>query len=325
MTRVLLTGAGFSRNWGGWLANEAFEYLLGCKELDDQIRERLWKSKLNGAGFEDAISELQAESARDKNPNTERQLNAITTAIVGMFNAMDQAFARTRFEPQPHVPYMVRTFLVQFDAIFTLNQDLLLERHYLDALPSPGRWNNSQSPGLKFVNPNPHIVDPNQSKVALRTPDPSAFRQDPRVQPYYKLHGSVNWVLDPGPRLLIMGGNKAHDIKQYPLLVWYHDRFREFLTGPDVRLVVIGYSFSDFHINEVIGEAADRGSIKIFIIDPNGVDVLDKRNPRAQIPPRPELLLRLYRRIVGASRRPLTTTFNDDRVEHSKIMEFMRD
>jgi len=27
----LLTGAGFSRNWGGWLVNEAFEYLLGSK------------------------------------------------------------------------------------------------------------------------------------------------------------------------------------------------------------------------------------------------------------------------------------------------------
>jgi hypothetical protein len=26
----MLTGAGFSRNWGGWLADEAFEYLLGC-------------------------------------------------------------------------------------------------------------------------------------------------------------------------------------------------------------------------------------------------------------------------------------------------------
>jgi hypothetical protein len=30
---ILLTGAGFSRNWGGWLANEAFEYLLGCSEI----------------------------------------------------------------------------------------------------------------------------------------------------------------------------------------------------------------------------------------------------------------------------------------------------
>jgi hypothetical protein len=29
MTRILLTGTEFSRNWGGWLASEAFEYLPG--------------------------------------------------------------------------------------------------------------------------------------------------------------------------------------------------------------------------------------------------------------------------------------------------------
>jgi hypothetical protein len=37
---------------------------------------------------------------------------------------------------------MVRTFLMKFDAIFTLNQDLLLELHYLNdniMLGSPGR------------------------------------------------------------------------------------------------------------------------------------------------------------------------------------------
>jgi hypothetical protein len=30
MLHILLTGAGFSRNWGGFLATEAFEFLLGC-------------------------------------------------------------------------------------------------------------------------------------------------------------------------------------------------------------------------------------------------------------------------------------------------------
>jgi hypothetical protein len=30
MPHYLLTGAGFSYNWGGWLAIEAFEYLLGA-------------------------------------------------------------------------------------------------------------------------------------------------------------------------------------------------------------------------------------------------------------------------------------------------------
>jgi hypothetical protein len=29
---VLPLGAGFSHNWGGWLAREVAEYLIGCKE-----------------------------------------------------------------------------------------------------------------------------------------------------------------------------------------------------------------------------------------------------------------------------------------------------
>jgi len=42
---------------------------------------------------------------------------------------MDQAFAAIRdFEPQNHIAYMVRSCLVRFNAIFTLNQDLLMER-----------------------------------------------------------------------------------------------------------------------------------------------------------------------------------------------------
>jgi len=59
MSCILLTGAGFSYNWGGWLASEAFEYLLGAPELDDFCRDLLWTHKDTG-GFEKALSVLQA-------------------------------------------------------------------------------------------------------------------------------------------------------------------------------------------------------------------------------------------------------------------------
>jgi hypothetical protein len=38
---ILPTGAGFSYNWGGYLANEAFDYLLGVTETDDDLRRLL--------------------------------------------------------------------------------------------------------------------------------------------------------------------------------------------------------------------------------------------------------------------------------------------
>jgi hypothetical protein len=60
MTLILLTGAGFTRNWGGWLANEAFEYVLGRPEVSEELRRRLWEDKLEAQGFEDTLAKLQS-------------------------------------------------------------------------------------------------------------------------------------------------------------------------------------------------------------------------------------------------------------------------
>jgi hypothetical protein len=53
MPHYLLTGAGFSRNWGGWLANEVFEYLLADKDITAPIRTQLWRDKHSQGNFED--------------------------------------------------------------------------------------------------------------------------------------------------------------------------------------------------------------------------------------------------------------------------------
>ena len=63
--------------------------------------------------------------------------------------------------------------------------------------------------------------------------------------------------------MLVMGGNKAVDINQYPLLRWYSQKFSEYLGRPQARLMVIGYSFGDAHINKTITDAADNGSLQL--------------------------------------------------------------
>lgn len=40
MQTLLLLGAGFSRNWGGSVASEVFEYLLGTPELKSNVTIR---------------------------------------------------------------------------------------------------------------------------------------------------------------------------------------------------------------------------------------------------------------------------------------------
>ena len=87
--------------------------------------------------------------------------------------------------------------------------------------------------------------------------------------------------------------------------------------------MVIGYSFSDDHINQAIGEAADRGSLRVFIVDPLGIDVLDKNRNAAIYSPDP-LFTRLQSHLIGASRRTVREIFGTDRVEHGKVMKFFK-
>jgi hypothetical protein len=118
MSHILLLGAGFSRNWGGWLASEAFEYLLGCPEVigDDVIKDALWRHKTAG-GFEDALAQIQGEGDAGR-------IARFESALSRMFADMDRAFAGLpKFEFRDEIQRTVGVFLTKFDAIFTLNQD----------------------------------------------------------------------------------------------------------------------------------------------------------------------------------------------------------
>lgn len=153
----------------------------------------------------------------------------------------------------------------------------------------------------------------------LFKPGPKLFQLEHHRQPYFKLHGSSNWR-DGDSTLLIMGGNKGPDIQSNWLLRNYRDQFTHSISQPNSKLVIIGYSFQDGHINEILENAANAGA-KFFIIDPTGVDVLDNaiNTPTSTQPYRHKI----QGSIAGASRRPLLATFSTDHVEHGKIWRFI--
>lgn len=325
MPHYLLTGAGFSRNWGGWLADEAFEYLLTRPELDASLRNLLWEAKAKG-GFETALAGLQIAYKQQPTAITKQQLDSLTTAIIAMFAAMNEAFASMRFEPTGDGfadDHEIARFLTSFDAIFTLNQDSLLEMKYVR--PRLGQTPaGSYLPYLRWTNEKlEHFPFPYQYQMA---PDLSLPLKD-RVQPYYKLHGSSNWFSDKDERMLVMGGNKAELIKQFPILTKYHEEFARFLSAPDAKLMVIGYGFRDEHINQTIEAACKRG-LKLFIIDYLGLDVIDTRsaaNKNAIIPVSlTEFTETLRPNIIGPSRRDLRSTLVTDNVERNKLLSFFR-
>lgn len=315
----LLTGAGFTRNWGGWLASEAFEYLLGAPEIDAYLRDVLWQAKLRGEGFESALSKVQGAYASSKSPQNGQRLDALTRAVIGMFTAMQAAFSWQRLDDENH---NLQQFLGYFDSIFTLNQDTFLETHYAGDVGWGGRWHGSYLPYMKF------IAEPElRGRAMLCNPlmQETEFVTRENYQPIYKLHGSYNWFAEPnGERLLVIGGNKTGCIKAFPVLERYQEEFPITLSQPDTHLMIIGYSFSDAHINSVIMSAASKGT-KIFIIDPSGVDVIDKRDTKAQIPePVTDLMHALIPSLIGASRRSLIEIIHRDMVEYDKVMRFFK-
>jgi len=323
---LLLTGAGFSYNWGGFLASEAFEFLLSVTDGDDDLRSLLWREHQARRGFEDILAKLQREFRAKWTAQREQDLRNLTSAVQRMFASMTRAFSQTPFEPQLTNPKLgVVNFLARFDAIFTLNQDTLLEQHYIpvagqDVFPQslqfPG-YIGAYRPGIiRALDSSTygHLAE----RIELYKPD-ETLTPLPGLQPYIKLHGSIDIKQEDREMMLVIGGNKPESIAQQPLLKWYHDMFRGHLCAPDARLMIIGYSFGDAHINQMIFSGIEAG-LKMFIIDPLGVEVIGS-NP--SLPLNPGFPIR--NAIIGASRRPLLNSLSGrDMVELNKIERFFR-
>ena len=106
----------------------------------------------------------------------------------------------------------------------------------------------------------------------------------PRQQPYFKLHGSMNWQANNGGRLLVMGGNKPTTMQSHQILMWYANKFTEALSRPNARLMVIGYGFGDDHINRLIHQAWEKGgrTLSMFIVHPDGRGFSERSTRRTE-------------------------------------------
>jgi len=313
--RVLLLGAGFSRNWGGPLSSEIFPRLLGYPKLDAELRSFMLAHE--NKGFEGVLGLLQEEQrhSQERNP----KLANFEAALINVFRDVNEAYKKIPFNWSNDVERTITRFLTRFDAIFTLNQDTLLETHYLNSnvcLSCPERrWDGWIVPGM---------IGPRVDE--FWEPDPQGPKLSNRLQPFIKLHGSSNWRKSAGGPLLVMGDNKKSVISNEPIFLWGNNTFMDFLSRPDTRLLVIGYSFRDSHVNELICEATKGGNLTLFTIDPAGMNVVDDRreeNKRAAIAIPSKLAGTLKPWLRGASERPLSTTFGDDIVEHQYVMQYL--
>lgn len=325
---LLLLGAGFSRNWGGWLASEVFEWLLGHPAIgvDAQARALLWRAQKTGGGFEEALSEIQRAHAANSGKH-QATLNAMQVAVVDMFDEMNKALHQRRFEFSQDRQWQVATFLGKFDAIFTLNQDTLLEHFYCNdnaGLNDLRKRSGASLPGLArgaatdtaFAHSWAYYTWSPNADGKIDVPE--------NQQPIYKLHGSSNWRDANGGPLLIVGGSKSKAIADSPVLRAYMERFAELLRTKGAKLMTIGYGFRDDHVNCAIVAGAKEG-LRLFNISPQGSEAAKASNASrggAIQPTNNSLEDAFESNLFGASRRPLAALFGDDVVEHRKVLRF---
>jgi len=228
------------------------------------------------------------------------------------------------FEFQSSGAYQLAPFLDKFDAIFTLNQDVFLERNYLNnnvMLMSGGRLDGYSIPGMRRIhNPNPSHDELTHPNIAAHEPS-GDFQLNQRLQPYVKLHGSSNWRTGE-QRIIVLGGRKTGLIDRFPVLKRYHEYFRQCLSSGPARLMIIGYSFGDDHINNAIMEAVKGGQLELFVVDARGLDVIDKNKGIAIYSP-DIIYSTLIPGVRGASSRTLREIFGPDHVEHGDVSGFL--
>jgi hypothetical protein len=327
MKKYLLLGAGFSRNWHGLLATEVFDHLYGAPEVqvDPYLRPLVFKHR--ASGFEQALSEVQADYRRDA-AQYGKALAGIQTAIARIFDRMNRSYAKNpngiEFQNFKHL--MLRTFLVAFDAIFTLNQDVLLELHYLQHVllaGEPRRWDGPQIPGMTGVRAEEQPLG--QHWAAGTLVPSSTYEFHSRLQPLIKLHGSSNWREAGGGPLMILGAEKLRAIGSSNILARYFEYFSNCLCGEPSKVGVIGYGFRDTHINNVLLDAVNKQGMKFFLIDPLGADLYRSVNPTDKAPiycPGPVDQL-FEKGLGGGSKRGLAETFGgSDLVSFDLVNEF---
>jgi hypothetical protein len=89
MNCVLLTGAGFSKNWGGRLAREVTNDLMSRLQGNQHLLQLL-----NRANFEDVLAQVQGEIG-SSNRESENRLNLLQDAITSVFDRMNHQFEVT--------------------------------------------------------------------------------------------------------------------------------------------------------------------------------------------------------------------------------------
>lgn len=305
---ILLTGAGFTKNYGAPLASEMWAKIFNHKKI--QAQPRIKELMQNCFDYESIyyyiMEDVMKRSCTDDEKYTDGEKDAIYDAVKSAYEYIDtilRGFIKDHQRPNElnnihdliskfsetgsychtdinNVTHYVYPETSVKSFIFTLNQDLFFERlydnHYDAKLSIPGIENNSEWFKTTFKRPLkssdyyqlPNEWELNRIKSDILT-DENFF--------LIKLHGSYNWASFDGTKKMVIGRGKIDQIQKEPLLKCYFDIFKKVLSQNQNRLLIIGYGFGDDHINRIISESVRDNELKIYIISPESPTEFKKK------------------------------------------------
>ncbi|PIR48046.1 hypothetical protein COV06_01450 [Candidatus Uhrbacteria bacterium CG10_big_fil_rev_8_21_14_0_10_50_16] len=264
---ILLTGAGFTKNFGGFLASEMWSQIYNHPDV--QSSEKLRSLLCDDFDYESVYSRVND----DKSVSCEDK-ERIQSAVREAYKNLDIATKDWVFRDDSAHPvcwYTLNRLLSLFNSgrekisvFFTLNQDLFMERRSGSVCPGvPGF--HAQKGGLSTTSleESDFLVLPTEDKVNNLVETAIRGHAGPV---YIKLHGSYGWVASDGSTRMVIGKNKVHTITSEPLLKAYFDLFSSAVQEDSKKMLIIGYGFGDEHINAVLADGVINHGLRIYVI-----------------------------------------------------------
>lgn len=271
---IILTGAGYTANYGGFLAEAMYERIFNnpkITSLSDEAQKII--KDADNIDYEGIYSDIEKSSEVDQ-----ASKNLVRELVVDAYRSMDQELKRNPNRAGGTWGKFGSTLMQKFIGrgeekgfFFTLNQDLLYESRSgmmpygipeADAI----KLTKKQSINIEDFIQLPNLED--VEKLKDRTIGKEGHKgdfHDLHDLNYIKLHGSYGWKSSDGLEAMIFGKNKPIDIEQEPLLNFYSWLFKEVLNRDGIRLLTIGYSFRDNHINDIILESINKHKLELII------------------------------------------------------------
>lgn len=208
--------------------------------------------------------------------------------------------------------------------IFSLNYDTVIETAC--DLEGISCITGFEGKSVRLLNPTAFDLD-----LSFRSTGQASVYY-PDVLHLYKLHGSIDWVMDEIdgiPEIIQDQSAEANNIVIYPcytkfaeaLELPYYEMFRrlgECLSQPQTVILTIGYGFNDEHINQMLRRAFKNPSCQFVLCEPSVKDSPHSDNPFLQ-----SFLAVAEPSMASAVTDPRVTVLGDNSAKFPEILDII--